>query len=277
MGPPPTVAGSAVQQRDGHLLMLFDDEEQRCAGLAAWVREGLVRGEQVALGDAAGPAGESVEEVLASHGVAVGSVVHDGSLRLLPLETFYSVGGQARLLKEALAAGFTGYRVAAQAATALSLMPPEDYADFEQALENLTRTRPVAAMCQYDRGRTTGPRLDQAMSAHPHALDEGQLSVRCAPGWLKLEGEVDRDNADVLNAVVRMARPATPGNTVHVDLRGLSFLDVAGLRAMVTASLPLRAAGIVVLLLAPQPGIAMMLSILGIERLPGMQVVGSLS
>jgi anti-anti-sigma factor len=282
MGPPHETAGDVVRRRgsgrDGHVLLLSGAEDDRWGALAAWVQRGLDLGEQVACTQAAaGPSGPSVEAVLAEHGVPAKAAVHDGALRLLAVEAFYPPGAQARLADEAVDAGFTGYRMAAEAATALSVMPPEGYAEFEHALEDLTHTRRVAAMCQYDRVRTRGQRLDRALAVHPEAVREVQLTVRCAPGWLTLEGEADRDNADVLAAVVRLAGRTAPDATVRVDLRGLSFLDVGGLRALAAASRPFRDAGNALLLLDPPPGVARVLSLLGVEALAGVRVLGGMS
>ena len=66
---------------------------------------------------------------------------------------------------------------------------------------------------------------------------DGLLRIRSANSaghWtLELNGEFDVSNAETLAEEVRVAEAS--GETITVDLRGLSFMDSAGVRALVDA------------------------------------------
>ncbi|MBB5131470.1 anti-anti-sigma factor [Thermocatellispora tengchongensis] len=63
-------------------------------------------------------------------------------------------------------------------------------------------------------------------------LDDGQLRVtRSAGGTLTLHGEVDARNSAVLAGVLIAAR-TPPGTPLVVDLQGLTFIDMSGLRVL---------------------------------------------
>lgn len=261
---------------DGHVLLLYASEDERRAGLAAWVQRGLDRGEQVLCTQTgADPPGCSVLAVLAAQGVDVEAASADGHFVLLSLHDFYApVGGHGGLVDRALSAGFSGARLSAEAAAALSLMDQVTYAGLEHAMDAMTRTRPVSAMCQYDRAGTTGERLDHVVAMHPVGLRERQLSSSSDSGCVALTGEVDHDNDEVLAALLRVGTRACADGTLRVDLSGITFMDVAACRALTTGTQRFRAAGGELLLLGPRPGVQRLLALLGVDRLDGVQVVG---
>lgn len=53
-----------------------------------------------------------------------------------------------------------------------------------------------------------------------------------SPGGLRLTGEVDASNVDVVTQA--LAECATAGKSVHLDLSELLFCDVSGIRAIVS-------------------------------------------
>src|SRR2546423_11110547 len=102
----PAVDVAAASGWDGHLLLLHASEEVRRAGLAAWVRRGLDRDEQVVYAEAAGePAERSVLSVLRDHGIDGAAATAAGHLLGLPLAEFYPPGGPVEVVERALAEG----------------------------------------------------------------------------------------------------------------------------------------------------------------------------
>jgi len=89
------------------------------------------------------------------------------------------------------------------------------------------------------------------------------------PPGLIIAGEIDESNYSVL--VAGLAAQA-PNGDVHVDLRGVDFCDIAGLRAIVRLAGPLnenRPARRVILHAVP-PRLLRILQILGWDAMPGV-------
>src|SRR5579859_802993 len=56
------------------------------------------------------------------------------------------------------------------------------------------------------------------------------------PVGLKLNGEVDASNVEAVSGVLSTTLRAHQGADVHIDLAGLEFSDVSGIRALVAAA-----------------------------------------
>src|SRR5205823_14801724 len=56
------------------------------------------------------------------------------------------------------------------------------------------------------------------------------------PVGLKLNGEVDASNVEAVSSVLNTTLRAHEGADVHIDLTGLEFTDVTGIRALVAAA-----------------------------------------
>ena len=85
------------------------------------------------------------------------------------------------------------------------------------------------------------------MTALPVDIDPTRIDVRAATSaagcTITISGEVDSSTAPGLRTCLLevLGRPGT--STVEVDLRGVSFLDSAGLSALATAHRAAQAAG----------------------------------
>ena len=56
------------------------------------------------------------------------------------------------------------------------------------------------------------------------------------PVGLKLNGEVDASNVEAVSSVLNTTLQAHEGADIHIDLTGLEFTDVTGIRALVAAA-----------------------------------------
>jgi anti-anti-sigma factor len=83
---------------------------------------------------------------------------------------------------------------------------------------------------------------------------------------LRLSGELDMSDADAVRTALVEAVRAGP--TVVVDLSGLSFIDVAGMRALRDAHDAALACGCRLLLAAPQRCVRTLAALMDLGRLP---------
>jgi len=150
----------------------------------------------------------------------------------------------------------------------LQLLPADAHADVERAKDEFCRTRPVSFLCQYS--ATLEPAaLQTACRMHGSGVRERLFRTSPVPGGIALEGEVDVSNEAVLRSCLMAAAAQAGGAGFVVDLSRLRFLDVAGVRTLLTATSAHRTNGGSVLLRAAQPPVDRMLTLLDIDQVPG--------
>ena len=127
-----------------------------------------------------------------------------------------------------------------------------------------------------------------ASGGHSHraAYDDGSLRIMqlAAPGAVALAGEVDEDNCPgMATALEQLAAGAAE---LRIDLAGLAFCDLAGLRVLVGLTTPGAAAAVsvpdgdgagrrqVVLDQVPRH-LSALLGILGWDGTPGLRVIAA--
>jgi anti-anti-sigma factor len=252
---------------DGHLLLLHGSESERLSGLVAWVRHGLERDEKVIYTEAATELSErSMSVVLQQHGIDVAAATARGRLTRLPLARFYPPGGQAEIVERALAEGFRAVRMVSEASAVLAVVPEGAHTAIERGTDELCRTHPVSALCQYDEAATTGARLCQITAVHADGVRQRQLGTAPTTGGLALAGEVDMSNDALLTSALAAATGRADG-TLRLDLSRVRFLGAGGCRALVQAVQEFRERGGTLLLVAPQPQVEQILRIVGLDRL----------
>lgn len=256
---------------DGHVLLLYGSEDERRDGLTAWAGRALGRGEKVVCTEAAGRPEDTLVAVLEARGVAAAAAVREGRLAVLSPEEFFATG--LEVADRALAEGFPGVRMSAQESAALSVLSPAARRSFEEQVDELTRTRPVQALCQYAQATTTGAVLDHAVGLHLPAVRQATFSTGYDERGLALRGEVDVTNADVLTAVLAAAGRSSE-RALCVDLADVDHLAAGSAWRIDHDTRAFRAAGGQVLLVAPQPAVESTLRLLEIDQLPGVRVVG---
>jgi anti-anti-sigma factor len=232
------------QEAEGHRGMVYGGAAVRDEWLAAFVRTGLQRGEQVVL--MADSDDRTWQAPLALRGVDAGRAAREGSLVTLEPAGFYPAQGQAALVDRMLGSGRPGLRLVAHAEAALGYLGEAGYRRVEQEMEHLCATRPVAFLCQLradtSRGQEPGPFLPAMIDAHRHALHGPCVTVSQGSHGVQLTGELDLDCGGLVEAVLERAvqdsaqEGESAAKVLVVDLSRLDFLDVAGFRALLAGT-----------------------------------------
>ena len=89
-----------------------------------------------------------------------------------------------------------------------------------------------------------------------------------APG-LRVEGEIDQSNAALLARALDAVTGG--GGSVHLDLQGLEFMDLAGLRVLVSTAGQLPA-GRSLVLHSVRPYLRRIMELVGWDRAPGLRI-----
>jgi anti-anti-sigma factor len=261
---------------DGHLLLVHSSEQQRRAAVVPWVRRGLDLGAKILyIEPVDGPAERSLMDVLRTSDLDVGEAVGRGQLQVLPARgEAYDTTLRARCGADALAEGYPMVRCSGEASTAWSVMSSTAHANLEWATDELCRTRPLSILCQYS-ADLAPESLRTACAMHGGGVRESSLSAWPMPGGIALAGEVDVCNAALLRSCLMAAVSVEPGGgRFVVDLSWLTFLDVSGVRALLTGTSAHRLNGGSVVLRAAQPPVDRILDLLEIEREQGCMLQG---
>lgn len=235
-----------------HLCVSFDSDAEQHAVAVRFVRDGLDNREKVAYFTDTEPA--TVLDFLAAGGITPGPNVEQGQLVVLPAEDSYlvdspfdpdaTVARLHRMVDEALTEGYAGLRVAGEMSWALRGGPGSGrLLEYERKVNEVFDTRPALALCQYDRRCFPSEGLAEFQAAHggtagPDPLyQDGMVAITptYAPVGLMISGEVDMTNAPSL-ARALAAVAVTTEQDIYLDLSGLGFLDVAGVRTLAQAT-----------------------------------------
>lgn len=260
---------------DGHLLMLHDSESERVSGLVAWIRRGLANNEKVICGQAlAEPEERAVLPILSRHGMDVAALTAAGRLAVVPLPEFYLSGGQRQVVEKALAEGYRAVRITCEAAAALTFLTWSAYMDTERGIDEICRTHPVSALCQYQQAATEDDRLRELTEAHLDGIRQRLLATGPEHRGLALVGEIDMSNEGVLSCALQAAMSRAV-DTFHLELSGLRFLSAAGCRVLSQGTRQFRDRGGRLLLIGPTAGVAEMLRLTGLDRQLNVELVRS--
>jgi len=219
------------------LCWLFNDPAEFRSRAREFLAEGLSLGQRVcyvADDDVAGLAedlrgtGVAAE---ASRSDAVGfATVSD----MYPTGTVVDPAEQVRIYRaateDALAAGFTGLRVAVNA-THLVREPRqlEAFARYEHLVDDFMATRPFAAMCAYDRRDLSERATAQVACMHPNITRNATAFRLHAPTrsncGATLAGELDLLTDELFPLALSRADPRPTDDELVFDAQGLTFVD----------------------------------------------------
>lgn len=273
--------------RHDHVCWSYDNRADVGLRVAEFLLDGLSRGQRVLYvgsGDVAALA-ETARLVAGSNGShgrnAFEAALAGGAAQVVPLEPHYADGAvidperqvetYAEATEQAVAAGYRGLRVAAEA-TPLVRSPAQltAFLHYEHLVDRYMADHPFSALCAYDRTRLSEQALEQLASVHPSTNLPGvgfRLHASARPGHsAELSGEIDMFNRDVLVQVLDRIRPQPHGGRVVLDGAGLTFIDHRGLMSLDEYA---RGRATTLVLRTSFPGAARIASLLD---LPGVRV-----
>jgi len=234
---------------DHACLSFADDAEQRRV-VTEYVATGVANAERVLyFADRQPPS--AVLGWLEAAGVDTGEAVARGRLSVVTADDSYLATGRfdsgamvdalRREARDSTAAGFDGLRVCGDMGWALRGIPgAEHLEEYERAVDAVFREERASAICQYDARLFTPDRLAALDGCHRSSVEQRPLhsgallklvpTIRSGRHGLRVVGTVDNRTHRHFNAALGTAR-GWPGDLV-VDMSALTFIDVAGLRAL---------------------------------------------
>lgn len=226
--------------RHDHLCWAFDTAGEFRSGAARYLADGLANGERVFL--IADCARESDLDAVAGFAAAYAdgtAQVHDlriyGTRRVDPVA---QVDAYAEATERALADGYTGLRVAADATPLVRTVDDRAaFARYEHLVDAYMTRHPFSAMCAYNRRELGQGAVAELATMHPLARRTSTaLRVFAAdqPGVaVMLAGEVDVTGYAQLRTALDRADLTEADGEVTIDARDLSFIDHRGLLQLV--------------------------------------------
>ncbi|MGI5239267.1 MEDS domain-containing protein [Dactylosporangium sp. CA-139066] len=236
----------------GHACLTFSDPDERLDLLAAFVGDGLERGQRVVCYTDAMTPVAFIDE-LDHRSVKATVAATAGQLLVADCSTLWSGAGAGTALQmltaitaeidAAGAAGYRGLRVSTDMAWATRPhAAAQELLRFEEQATGWLRGGTVTTMCQYDRGTFDPVTLAFAAQVHPHTVaaqvyhDDPLLRIcrQYRPAGVRIAGELDFRHLGVLEQALAEALrlDADP----QVNLRRVRYLDAACAAAIVRAA-----------------------------------------
>ncbi|MGY0006649.1 MEDS domain-containing protein [Micromonospora sp. I033] len=226
---------SASSTAYGHLCLAYDDPAALDARAVAHLAAGLAAGEQVWLvapGDPDSLAGR-LDRL-----PGLDDALRRGALRLVPVEQAYrhdevvdpekQVRAYAAATGDALAAGYTGLRVVAEATTLVRSAAQRDaFARYEHLIDRWMRRHPMSAICAYDRRELSDAAIAELACMHPETNADVLFRLHAGGGEavVELGGELDPSNNRLFATALDRADPRPVDGRLVLDATGLRFVD----------------------------------------------------
>jgi hypothetical protein len=225
----------------GHVCWSYDDLSAFDAYARDFLRAGLEAGERIWYV----PGHDSTETAGWLAARAAGSR-RDDAVRIVPAAEAYpgelivdpaaQVAAYTTATEDALAAGFTGLRVAADATAFVRTDEQRDaFARYEYAIGRYMLTAPMRAVCAYDRRELGDRAVAELACLHETSHAEGvtfQLHPGATTADAVLDGEVDLSVEELFAGALRHTDLAPVGGEVVVDADHLDFIDHRSLLAL---------------------------------------------
>ncbi|GLW93257.1 MEDS domain-containing protein [Actinokineospora globicatena] len=189
------------------------------------------------------------------------------------VDTAEQVRTYAAETEEAVAAGFAGFRVAAEVTNLVRTPAQLDaFAGYEHAVDRYMAAYPFEALCAYNVPVLGTAAVDKLASMHPRGNVEGvpfHLHGWGQAGAVALEGELDLRAHDLFPWALDRAAPQWGPGEVVLDARELTFIDHRGLLRLAEQA---DRRGITIVLRTRRFSAARMVDILGIAGVRVEQV-----
>jgi anti-anti-sigma regulatory factor len=221
----------------GHVCSSYDDPATFASQARDFLVEGLAAGERVWY-VAVGQPATIVERLSDVSGFQ--DSLRRGAAEVVSLSSTYSGGGiidpaaqvsaYAAATDEALAAGYAGLRVVADATSLARTSAQLDaFARYEHLIDRYIRTRPMSALCAYDRLELGDRAVAQLACMHSENNAEGVLFrlYACDPGdgCAALAGELDMSNHELFATALDRADLRPVDGELVVQATHLRFID----------------------------------------------------
>ncbi|MER7459946.1 MEDS domain-containing protein [Micromonospora sp. NPDC126480] len=259
----------------GHLCWSYDDRQVFAAHAERLLAAGLAAGEQVWYVTPAPP--EAVTDRLVRRPDFAAALAR-GAAAVVSLGDTYASGvvvdppaqvaAYAAATDAALAAGFTGLRVVAEA-TELVRTPAqlEAFTRYEHQIDRWMRTRPFGAVCAYDR-TVLGDATVLALACMHPASNRPDLLFHLygaaePDGHAALAGELDLSNHDLFRTALERADLHPTDGRLVFHATALRFLDH---RALAVLDAYARRRNAVAVLRTARPAAARLTELLGLTR-----------
>lgn len=226
---------------DGHACWGFDDRQEFVDAALEFLTDGLRLGQRLAYVGSE-PVAEQRERLDPLGDV--GGLIDRGGLQLFELSDLYRVGEpvdtKAQLAaylaatEAALADGYSGLRVAAQATDLVAEPQARDaHVHWESAADRVLSRRSLSALCGYERSALPPQLLADLAAVHPAAngcAGPAPFHLFGENGGVVLAGEVDLFSSDTLDRALDFACDGS--EPVSLDLGELDFIDHRGLEVL---------------------------------------------
>lgn len=234
-----TVLDAAGLGVHDHVSWPYVDRDDFCRHATTFLDEGLALGLRVVYA-AHGPVEALKADLAGLPGLE--TALARGALQLSPLDELYAAGTAVdpeRLLatfaaatQEALAQGYAGLRIAADATALLSSAEQvEAFAIWEHKADRYMTEHPLSAMCGFDRTQVPEQAVVTLACLHPNVpagVTLFRLYAADGGAHLALGGEVDSCVAEDLTSSLGRTGLQPSGELV-VDAERLDFVDHRGL------------------------------------------------
>jgi anti-anti-sigma regulatory factor len=243
----------ADRRRSDHVCLAFRDRAEFLAAASAFLTAGAAAGERLMY--VSGRSRAAMLDDLAGDD-ALRALLATGAVSVVQLDEIYGSGTvrwpvdeqlrvYSRATDDALAAGFTGLRVAAEA-TDLALGAQDELARWEHLADELIAGSALSALCGYDHGVVPAATLADIAATHPvvHGHDDlAPFRLYVVDGRLTLAGVLDAFGADRAARLLRASHVAATGSAVRLDLADLAFVDARGAYTLMRWGLELAGQG----------------------------------
>lgn len=225
-----------------HVLLLHHTETQRRSGVLAWVRRGLRVGAKLIYTEPADAEDRSLGTLVEAQPEAQ-EALERGQVEILQADVrTYDPDWQLRKVQDALDGGYPAVHWSAEASTAWSVMSRVEHLELERNADALCRSIPLSFMCQYS-AQESERMLPTLCATHTSGVVDPLLRVLHDGDDVVLAGEVDPSNRDTVASFLDVTTSGRPADPLVVDLSDLDFLDVSGVRALMTGTNRFRSRG----------------------------------
>jgi hypothetical protein len=202
----------------GHVCLAYDSRADLESHARAFLAVGDTAGEQTRFIATHAPA-----EPLPF--VPLGGIYPDGTV----VDPVAQLAIYATATEQAVAAGYTGFRVVADVTPLVRTRAQLDaFARYEYRVDRFIRDHPFRAMCAYDRAELGDDAVAQVACMHVESRTAVPFRLHACPpaeGCAALTGELDWTADDLFTTTLRRADLATDRDEVVLQADGLRFAD----------------------------------------------------